>query len=135
MFFLKNPYFVFRDDPEIEVTLTPSRPIFGKAHYRSDFTFMKSLHNLLPDSFEHVGINEKDVAKLNSVIRSKNGPEFYKLLQYYVNPTTVQNFITMTVANLKSVERIYDTLMGLVQSIGEYTIGKEKKSSFRFFFF
>lgn len=97
----------------------PSRPIFGRPCYRSDFNYEKSLHNLLPDSFEHVNINERDVAKLNSVIKSKNGAEFYKLLQYYMNPPTVQNFITMTVVNLKSVEGIHDTLISLIKSFGK----------------
>ncbi|XP_018564624.1 uncharacterized protein LOC108903151 [Anoplophora glabripennis] len=122
-----------RGEPqEAEISLKPSRPIFGSPCYRSDFNFNKSVHNLLPDSFEHVNINERDVAKLNSVIKSKNGTEFYELLQYYKSPPTLQNFITMTIANLKlSTSSIHDTLISFMQSFEsidpDYTKDKEIK--------
>ncbi|KAJ8921547.1 hypothetical protein NQ315_003167 [Exocentrus adspersus] len=99
-----------------EINLLPSRPIFGKPSYRNGFSFKSSLHNLLPDPVDNVNINERDVTKLNAVIKQRNGPEFYKLLRYYENPPTLRNFITMAIADLKCGD-IYETLVELVKSM------------------
>ncbi|KAJ8955062.1 hypothetical protein NQ314_006942 [Rhamnusium bicolor] len=94
-----------------------ARPIFGNFRCRSDFKLDRSLHNLLPDTIEHVSINERDIAKLDGVIKSKNGSEFCKLLERYRSPATIQNFITMMIAHLKSCNAMYEVLLGLVDSI------------------
>ncbi|KAJ8967297.1 hypothetical protein NQ317_008846 [Molorchus minor] len=101
-----------------DVNLTPPTPIFGNCCYRSDYKMDKSLHNLLLDTADFVNISEKDVARLNYAIKSKNGDEFYGLLEKYKSPPTVKNFITMTIAHLKSFgSGPYEPLVGLIHAL------------------
>lgn len=93
----------------------PDQPIFGRIYFDPNYEFNVSLHNSYLQRIDNVDINEDDVLTLNECVKSGNGVLFLDLLQKYVAPSTIQNFISMTLAHLKGtnqmVARIYKKLL------------------------
>ncbi|CAH1975760.1 unnamed protein product [Acanthoscelides obtectus] len=108
---------------EVEVSLTPAHPIVGKANYRPDYQMDKSLHNLIPESLDHIDLNESDVTKLNDAIMFTDAETFLELLEKYKGKPTVKRFITMAVAHLRNSSMAHKAFMDLVNAIGEINPG------------
>jgi len=96
----------------------PDQPIFGRIYFDPNYEFNVSLHNSYLQRIDNVDINEDDVLTLNECVKSGNGAQFLDLLRKYMAPSTVQNFISMTLAHLKGtnqmVARIYKKLLASI---------------------
>lgn len=89
---------------------------------------------------DNVGIDEEDVIKLNDCVKSGDGKQFLDLVTKYYKPSTIQNFICMTLAHLKGthemVAGIYKTLLASIGSVKFYLftvlyIVLEKENAFQ----
>ncbi|XP_066147583.1 uncharacterized protein [Euwallacea fornicatus] len=108
----------------------PEQPVFGQIHFDSNYELNVSLHNLYLQRIDNVDIDEEDVHRLNDCVKYGNGPMFLELLQKYISPTTVQNFIAMSLAHLKGtnqmVARTYKKLLQSVEETMPYFYGNTK---------
>ncbi|XP_066262435.1 uncharacterized protein [Euwallacea similis] len=108
----------------------PEQPVFGQVYFDPNYELNVSLHNLYLEWIDNVDIDEEDVHRLNDCIKYSNGPMFLELLQKYISPTTVQNFIAMSLAHLKGtnqmVARTYKRLLQSVEETIPYFYGNTK---------
>ncbi|XP_030756744.1 uncharacterized protein LOC115882684 isoform X2 [Sitophilus oryzae] len=91
---------VIRQDSKL-----PEHPVFGKIPLNKRYQFNVSLHNLYLEQISQVDINEEDVYILKNSIRNADGRTFLDLVYRYKSPSTVQNFISMTLAHLRAMRQ------------------------------
>lgn len=96
----------------------PDQPIFGKFKFNKGFVFNKWLHHLLPLNCDQVSMNESDIIELNKCISNCNGSGFLRILDLYKSPSTIQHFVTMCVAEIKTCKNPCNDFLDLLENIG-----------------
>ncbi|XP_057665710.1 uncharacterized protein LOC130899648 isoform X1 [Diorhabda carinulata] len=96
----------------------PDQPIIGKFKFNEGFIFDQSLHHLLPSSCHQVSMSESHIIELNKFILNGNGSGFLRILDLYKSPTTIQHFVTMCVADIKSCKHPCNQFLDLLENIG-----------------
>ncbi|XP_060525774.1 uncharacterized protein LOC132701681 isoform X2 [Cylas formicarius] len=108
----------------------PEHPRFGYPRFDPAYRFNVSLHNLYTRETNSVDVDEDDVIRLNSAVKSGDGRTFLELLEKYKRPSTVQNFITMTLAHLKgakqqAAKKYEDLLASIENELPSYYANKD----------
>ncbi|XP_050297199.1 uncharacterized protein LOC126736728 isoform X2 [Anthonomus grandis grandis] len=101
--------------------VVPDQPTFGRFQFSPNYKLNVSLHNFYTERIDNVNIDEEDVFVLNDCVKYGQGKVFLDLVTKYSGPVTVQNFISMVLANLKGLNQLVGrTYMKLLDSIGEH---------------
>lgn len=106
---------------EPEYKLSPLPPIIGTTRLPEKFELNKSLHYLYPEVMKYqVSLDECDHLILKRAINEIDSIQFLNLLDKYNNPVTLENFIIMTIINLKDkLPNAVTTLKSLLNSLGK----------------
>ncbi|XP_048524502.1 uncharacterized protein LOC109538449 [Dendroctonus ponderosae] len=95
-------------------------PRFGHLYFQPSYNINVSLHNFYLAEIDNIDIDEDDVLALNDCVKTGDGERFLALCCKYQGPSTIQNFISMTLAHLKGmnqmIARKYQSLLTSIEN-------------------